>query len=204
MPFKGSGAGWAIRAVVLLAALCALAGCAGGGNGSSSGSGSFAQAGSGATVAFESVDGPPPQVFDRLVNILNSESQLRNLSIVSREASAAYRVRGYLAAEVSRGRSTIAWVFDVYDRNQNRALRLSGQEPGGKAGRDAWAAVDDLILRKIAQAGLRGLSSMVNGAVPPSDGEPAPSQPEGPAIASAGGFAGTDRVQAGALGFAAE
>jgi hypothetical protein len=103
---------------VLLAALCALAGCAGGGNGGES----FAQAGSGATVAFESVDGPPPQVFDRLVNILNSESQLRNLSIVSRETSASYRVRGYLAAEVSRGRTTIAWVFDVYDRSQNRAL----------------------------------------------------------------------------------
>jgi hypothetical protein len=204
MPFKSSGAGWAIRAVVLLAALCALAGCAGGGNGSSSVSGSFAQAGGGATVAFESVDGPPPQVFDRLVNILNSESQLRNLSIVSRETSAAYRVRGYLAAEVSRGRSTIAWVFDVYDRNQNRALRLTGREPGGKAGRDAWAAADDLILRKIAQAGLSGLSGMVNGAVPPSDSEPAPSQPQGPAIASAGGFAGTDGVQAGALGFAAQ
>jgi hypothetical protein len=188
------------RAVALLASLCALAGCAGGGNGSES----FAQAGSGATVAFESVDGPPPQVFDRLVNILNSESQLRNLSIVSREASAAYRVRGYLAAEVSRGRTTIAWVFDVYDRNQNRALRLSGEEPGGKAGRDAWAAADDLTLRKIAQAGLGGLSSMVNGDAPPPAAEPAPSQPQEPAVASAEDSAGTDGGQAGALGFAAQ
>ena len=28
------------------------------------------------------------------------------------------------------------------------------KEPAGKAGRDAWAAADDLVLRKIAQAGL--------------------------------------------------
>jgi len=194
MPFKS------FRAVALLAALCALAGCAAGGNGSES----FAQAGSGATVAFESVDGPPPQVFDRLVNILNSESQLRNLSVVSREATAAYRVRSYLAAEVSRGRTTIAWVFDVYDRNQNRALRLSGEEPGGKAGRDAWAAADDLTLRKIAQAGLSGLSSMANGVPPPPAAEPAPSQPQEPAIASAEDSAGPDGGQAGALGFAAQ
>ena len=155
------------------------------------------------TGAFESVDGPPPQVFDRLVNVLNSEAQLRDLSIVSREAAAAYRVRGYLAAEVSRGRTTIAWVLDVYDRNQNRALRLSGKEPAGKAGHDAWAAADDLTLRKIAQAGLSGLSSMVNGAAPPPATEPAPSQPQEPAIASADGLAGADVRQAAALGFAA-
>jgi hypothetical protein len=198
MLFRSLRAGRAGRAVTLLAALCALAGCAGGGNGNES----FAQAGSGATVAFESIDGPPPQVFDRLVNILNSESKLRNLSIVSREATAAYRVRGYLAAEVSRDRTSIAWVLDVYDRSQNRALRLSGEEPTGKAGRDAWATADDLTLRKIAQAGLGGLSRMVNGDIPPPDTEPAPSQLREPAIASADGLAGKDAVPAGALGFA--
>ena len=60
----------------------------------------------------------------------------------------------------------IAWVWDVYDRDQQRALRLSGEEPAGKAGRDAWAAADDLVLRKIAQAGLSGLSGMINGTAP--------------------------------------
>ena len=42
-------------------------------------------------------------------------------------------------------------------------MRLSGEEPAGKSGRDAWAAADDLLLRKIAQAGLSGLSNMLNG-----------------------------------------
>ena len=55
-------------------------------------------------------------------------------------------MRSYLAAQVSRGRTMIAWVWDVYDRDQQRALRLSGEEPAGKAGRDAWAAADDLVL----------------------------------------------------------
>ena len=199
MPFQIAGAASVARVVALLATLCALAGCAGGGNGN----GSFAQTGSGPTVAFESVDGPPPQVFDRLVNILNSESQLRNIAIVPREAQASYRVRSYLAAQVSRGRSTIAWVWDVYDRDQHRALRLSGEEPGGNAERDAWASADDLVLRKIAQAGLSGLSSMVNGSAPP-DAEPAP-QPRGPAVASADDVPQPSGPKvASALGFAAQ
>ena len=86
-------------------------------------------AGSGATVAFESIDGPPPQVFDRMVGVLDSESKLRSLSVVSREGTAAYRVRSYLSAQVVRGKTVIAWVWDVYDANQQRALRLSGEEP---------------------------------------------------------------------------
>ena len=173
----------AVAAAAWLVIACALGGCAGGGV---SGGGALAMAGGGATVAFESIDGPPPQVFERMVGVLDSESKLRNLQVVSREGAASYRVRGYLAAQVSRGRTTIAWVWDVYDRDQQRALRLSGEEPAGKAGRDAWAAADDLILRKIAQAGLSGLSGMINGTAPAEAPLPAPAPARrGPAVASA-------------------
>jgi hypothetical protein len=165
---------------LLLAIACGLGGCAGGG----AAGGPFAMAGGGSSVAFESIDGPPPHVFDRMVDVLDSESKLRNLSIVSREGSAAYRVRSYLAAQVSRGRTVIAWVWDVYDRDQQRALRLSGEEPAGKAGRDPWAAADDLVLRKIAQAGLSGLSALINGTAPDAPPAPAPGR-RGPAVASA-------------------
>jgi hypothetical protein len=173
---------------MLMAVASGLGGCAGGGAASNS----FAMAtskASGPTVAFESIDGPPPLVFDRMVGVLDSESKLRSLAIVSREGTAAYRVRGYLAAEVSRGRTTIAWVWDVYDQNQQRALRLSGEEPAGKAGRDAWASVDDVVLRKIAQAGLSGLANMINGGPAPDTPAPttpaAPASKRGPAVASA-------------------
>ncbi|MCP4617559.1 MAG: hypothetical protein GY844_14130 [Bradyrhizobium sp.] len=169
-------------AAVLLAA-CALGGCASSG---APASGAFAMAtGGAATVAFESIDGPPPQVFDRMVNVLDTESKLRNLSIVSRENAATYRVRSYLSAQVVRGRTVIAWVWDVYDGSQQRALRLSGEEPAGKVGRDAWASADDMVLRKIAQAGLSGLSNMINGA--PAEPPPAAPPPgkHGPAVATA-------------------
>jgi hypothetical protein len=192
----------AMIAAALLAACCALGGCAGGG---ATGSGSYAMAstGSGPTVAFESIDGPPPQVFDRMVSVLDSESKLRNLSIVSREGGAAYRVRSYLSAQVVRGKTVIAWVWDVYDNNQQRALRLSGEEAAGKAGRDAWAAADDLVLRKIAQAGLSGLSGMINGT---PDAAPAPGLARGgPAVASAADPApAQDAANVIALGYSSQ
>jgi hypothetical protein len=137
------------------------------------------------------------------VGLLDSESKLRNLAIVSREGSAAYRIRSYLAAQVSRGRTTIAWVWDVYDRDQQRALRLSGEEPAGKAGRDAWAAADDVVLRRIAQAGLTGLSGMINGTVPP-DAPPAPPvRGRGPAVADLDRSQPSDAFNVGALGYSA-
>jgi hypothetical protein len=186
-------------AALWLAAACALGGCASGGAATS---GAFAMAteGGSQSIAFESIDGPPPQIFDRMVSVLDSESKLRSLSIVSREGSAAYRVRSYLSAQVSHGRTVIAWVWDVYDRDQQRALRLSGEEPAGKAGRDAtrdaWAAADDLVLRKIAQAGLSGLSNMINGgpadgpqpSTPAATGKRAPAVANNDAPATSGGF----------------
>ncbi|MGL9623345.1 hypothetical protein QRQ56_35880 [Bradyrhizobium sp. U531] len=192
-------AGSRVLAVMLLAASATLGGCAGGGGAANS----YAMApstGSGATVAFESIDGPPPQVFDRMVGVLDSESKLRSLSVVSREGSAAYRVRSYLSAQVMRGKTVIAWVWDVYDANQQRALRLSGEEPtSAKGGRDPWNAADDLVLRKIAQAGFSGLSNMINGA---PDAPGAAPGLRGPAVASVIKDAPAADMPASALGYA--
>lgn len=168
------------RAAALIAALAALSGCVTSGPAAFSTNQAF-----GPTVAFESVDGPPPQVFERLVRALESESGSRSFTIVSREAPAAYRIRSYLSAQVRRGKTTVAWVWDVYDRDQQRALRLSGEEPGGKAGRDAWATADDTMMRRIAQAGLSGVSSLISGRGPtPSDPSPVPTTRSGSAVAS--------------------
>jgi hypothetical protein len=178
-------------AALLLVMATGLGGCANVAD-TAGPSAAFAQAPSpgGATVAFESVDGPPPQVFDRMVNLLDSEARLRNIAVVSRKDSAAFRVRSYLAAQIRGGKTTISWVWDVYDRDQQRALRLAGEEPTGRAGGDAWANADDLVLRRIAQAGLTGLGGMINGTTPGAP-EPAaaPVRGNGPAMASATGAA---------------
>lgn len=162
-----------------------LAGCASSGSNGPANAYAMAPASDGATIAFEQIDGPPPQIFDRMVSVLDSESKLRSLAIVSREAPAAYRVRTYLSAQVVSGKSVIAWVFDVYDRNQQRALRMSGEEPISRGGRDPWNNVDDMVLRKIAQAGFSGLSNMLNGTAPAESAPPVAPASRGPAVAAA-------------------
>lgn len=165
-------------ALALLAVAFAAGGCA-----TDTRMGSFAQ-GSGATLAFNSIDGPPPQVFERFVEALNAEAHAKALPIVSRDGTATYRVRAYLAAQISRGRTTIAWTFDVYEAGQQRALRLSGEEPAGKSTRDAWMAADSQLLRRIAQNGMAGVAPLMNGTQPEAPGQ-LPPPPRGPAVADA-------------------
>ena len=123
----------------------------------------------GSTVAFESIDGPPPDVFRRPVADLNAEAGTRKIAVVSRESAATYRVRGYVSALVERDKTTFAWVWDVYDSDKRRALRISGEEPAaaGKR-RDAWAAADEQVLRRMARNGMDQMSGFLNSSEPPA------------------------------------
>lgn len=136
-------------------------------------------AASGPTIAFESIDGPPPAVFNRLVDNLGTEAEARRMAVVSRRGQAKYRVRGYLAASVEAGKVQIGWVWDVYDAERRRALRISGEETAaGRKPADAWAAADESMLRRIAQTSLDRMMAFLTDA-----DSPAPAGPQGPAIA---------------------
>jgi hypothetical protein len=119
------------------------------------------------TVAFDSIDGPPIGVFQKLVQNLNEEAERRQLAVVSRDDASQYRVRGYLAAHVKGKNTSIAWVWDVYDADQRRALRIVGQElgkgePSSGGTRDAWAAADDQVLQRIAKDGMNQFVAFLN------------------------------------------
>jgi hypothetical protein len=150
-------------AVVAFACAMVLAGC----NVDGQASMSAAQP-RGASVAFESIDGPPPGQFQKLVQNLNDEAQSRRLAVISRDSPSVYRVRGYLAAKVVKGQSTISWVWDVFDRDEHRALRISGEEIAKGHHRDAWSAADDAMLQRIAHASMDQLASFLTS----SDGAP--------------------------------
>ena len=159
MLWSGSGRAWhATRRIcrpgVLLATLCAmaLAAC------TQDGQPGIAGQPRGATVAFESIDGPPPGQFHELVQALNNEAQTRQLAVISRESPSTYRVRGYLAAKVTKRETTISWVWDVFDRDDRRALRITGEEAAKGRHRDAWSAADDEMLRRIARSSMDQLA----------------------------------------------
>jgi hypothetical protein len=115
----------------------------------------------GASVAFDSIDGLPPAQFQTLVRDLNDEAQTRRLAVVSREHASAYRVRGYLAAEVAQDKTTVSWIWDVFDGGQNRALRISGSEAAATRQPVGWPAVDEATLRRIAHSSMDRLAAFL-------------------------------------------
>ncbi|MFN3657445.1 MAG: hypothetical protein ACK4UO_09360 [Pseudolabrys sp.] len=171
-----AGSCWRVwlRLLPVVACAIALAGC---NQGAPS-----AAAPRGATVAFDSIDGPPSGQFQKLVQNLNEEAQARRLAVIARNQTAAYRVRGYLAAKVVRDRTTIAWVWDVFDRNEQRALRISGEETAKTHPRDAWNAADDAMLRRIARASMEQLAAFVTS---PEVAPSAPAEAAAPAQVAA-------------------
>jgi hypothetical protein len=152
-----SAAGAAVRIclTVPLAAMW-LAGC----NTTQSSNTSFAGK-QGATVAFDSIAGAPRVVFDRLVQDLNAEAQKRQVAVVSRDGSSSYRVRGYLVAEGSIKQSAVSWVWDVYNGDRQRVLRITGEQTIKGKHRDAWQALDEAGVQKIAQDSMVQLAAFL-------------------------------------------
>lgn len=111
-----------------------------------------------ATVAFESIDGPPPTVFHKLMKSLKEEAGARQIAVVP-PGEANYRLRGYLAAHGDSAATSISWALDVYDGDQRRAFRLSGVET--TTGR-SWAAADDQLLQRIARAEMTQLAAFMS------------------------------------------
>jgi hypothetical protein len=166
-------------AFLSIAAAFALGGCSSSGlPGALSGAGGQAR-----TVAFESIDGPPETVFKNLVRELNQEAQARQVSVVSRESAAQYRIRGYVAAHVQGKKTTISWVWDVYDADHQRAMRITGEEVGTSS-RTAWNAADDQVLNHIARDGMTRLAAFL---ADPSEIAPSTQTPPNVAFMPGGG-----------------
>lgn len=127
-------------------------------------------------LAFESIDGPPQPVFNKLVGSLSSEAGAQRIPVASRQSDAPYRVRGYLAAVVEDGKGSIDWAWDVYDGDRDRVLRVSGVEPVG-SGDDVWNNVDQATLDRIAAQSLQEISTRLAqlpaDATSPTHGKPA-------------------------------
>jgi len=150
------GAAWTVLAIVGCCLL--IAGC------TTSGQPVLGAAGIGAagprTVAFESIDGPPEALFRKLVAQLAQEANARQINMVSRETPAQFRIRGYVAAHVQGKKTTITWVWDVYDADSERATRFVGEVPGASSDR-AWAAADDAVVTRIARDGMNRLAAFL-------------------------------------------
>ena len=162
--------------VIAVAASLALAGCITTGTTTVS-----PTAAEGATIIFESIDGPPRPVSARLARSLDQEAAARRLVVVTRGGQALYHIRAYVAAHAEGGTTSLAWALDVYDAARKRAFRLRGEEraAGGSAGTGSWSAANDAVLQRIASTSIAQLMTFIA-----SDRTPTAAAPsQGPAFA---------------------
>ena len=134
------------------------------------------------SIAFESIDGPPKPVFDRLVRTLAAAAAARKLPVVSHTGPAVFRVRAYLATHVEKKQATLSWVWDIFDARYHRAFRLAGEEHLGPArGGDVWAQCDDVTLARVAANSFDALMARLGtepSSAPAPGSEPARGGPE--------------------------
>ena len=145
-----------------------------------------AQARGDVSIAFESIDGLPRDISQKLVRDLNEEAAALRIAVVPTGGASSYRLRGYLAAHPEGSTTAIAWAWDVYDGELHRAFRLSGEERAGPTAvrGNSWAAADEALLRRIARPGREPLAGFA--AAPPAPVAPAPAPAERSGAAVAG------------------
>jgi hypothetical protein len=172
---RGVGAPVSIAAPIMAAALClTAAGCASLSPLPETTASAQANRLQGASIAFESIDGPPPEIVHRLLEELREEATARGITALPAGSPAVYRIRAYLASRpqgAGASAASITWAWDVYDAGFNRAFRLSGVErssAGAHPDPKGWAAADDTTLRRLAHSGLAQLADTIasTGTVP--------------------------------------
>jgi hypothetical protein len=192
---RSGGAALTSRLAMSVALSLAAAACGSVNPGAITGSLAPSATAADARIAFESIDGVPPDVFHRLVGDLTEEAAARQIAVVPAGAGAPYRIRGYLAAHAEHGATTVVWAWDVYDADLQRAFRLDGEEhtgaaarkdAPGKRGGDQWAAADEALLRRIARAGMDQMARFIAAGPPPPEPAAAPPPRNGEPVASRG------------------
>ena len=109
-----------------------------------------------ATITLEVITGPPPDLSQRFAQVFADQAKARQVMVVSREGLPHYRVQGQFTPRSERGRTTIAWVWDVYDSQNRRALHITGEEIVGPT-RDPWGSLDEAAIGRIALGGVEPL-----------------------------------------------
>ncbi len=97
--------------------------------------------------AFITLTGIPGQSRFDLEKALVKYAATRNLTIsVTDDASATYRVKGYLSAVGDQNGTLLVYTWDVYDAAGRPLHRIAGQETGSAAAADPWAGIgiDDI------------------------------------------------------------
>jgi hypothetical protein len=121
--------------------------------------------GAAARFAFTKINGAPGDLLTVLSSSLDKEAAARKINLVpENDATATYRVKGYVSAVGGPSGTLLVYVFDVLDSGGVRIHRVSGQERGGAASSDPWGGISEATIRAAARHAIDDLAAWVNAA----------------------------------------
>jgi hypothetical protein len=88
--------------------------------------------------------------------------------VLSRDDQPTYRARGYMGAQIKTKEASITWVWDVYDAERQRVLRISGEEKVAGKHRNPWEALDEAGVQRIARKSVEQLGAFLTAADRPA------------------------------------
>jgi hypothetical protein len=105
-----------------------------------------------ARFAIDPISAVPAEQVHKLTDAIAGEAKARGITIATdADASAPYRLKGYLSAVGGPSGSIMVYVWDILDANGTRLQRISGQEPSNGGAPDPWSGVTDATIRLVAQ-----------------------------------------------------
>lgn len=116
---------------------------------------------SGATVAFASIEGPPPALSASFADQLAAAAASRDI-VTTDPQSADYLVRGYLTAYPVPEGTAIAFVWDVFDSQKRHTRRVDDTITlQGSAG-DLWSLADATVMASVAARSADDLAAFLS------------------------------------------
>lgn len=115
-------------------------------------------------IAFEPITGLPDSRAAELAAALGQRAVGNDLIVVSKgDPKLRYRVKGYFAAESSAERTTVSYIWDVFDKDNQRVHRFDGITYAPSSGAsDPWGAVTPEAIDSIANATTSELSRFLS------------------------------------------
>lgn len=103
-----------------------------------------------AKIRLAPVIGAPSGAVQAMSRRIASRSSERGIGVVPPGTSGAtHDMKGYFSAITESGKTTVIFVWDVFDASGNRLHRIQGQESAPGSSPDGWSSVSSRVMENI-------------------------------------------------------
>ena len=111
-------------------------------------------------LRFDPIVGATVDVATPLTERLAQRARARGIRLAGNtDPSTTHVLKGYFSTLTEGGRTTVIYVWDVYDPSGNRLHRINGQQKAPAGSGEGWAAVPPATMQAIADSTIDQLAS---------------------------------------------